>query len=185
MSDLLDMKMMLLLQSEKVMYISKILSCAVIITLLSIIFDKDKTSNFFVWASLTAFSTLQFSRQSKVNFNQIIGNVIGSVIGIVIWAFMTHVSAHLYYINLEYWFLILGIFVTTLLCIMLNHSEYCGIALSSFLIVTIYDVAHHTIEGALSRIFFCIIGCLIAYLVDLISRKLEQKFHIIIGEEEP
>jgi uncharacterized protein YacL len=131
MSDLLDMKMMLL-QSEKVMYISKILSCAGIITLLSIIFDKDKTSNFFVWASLTAFSTLQFSRQSKVNFNQIIGNVIGSVIGIVIWAFMTHVSAHLYYINLEYWFLILGIFVTTLLCIMLNHSEYCGIALSSF-----------------------------------------------------
>ncbi len=179
------MKFKQFLQSEKVLYIGKILSCAVVITLLSIIFDKDKTTNFFVWASLTAFSTLQFSRKTKVNFNQIMGNMIGSVIGMIIWMLMSSVSAHLYYINLEYWFLILGIFVTTLLCIMLNHSEYCGIALSSFLIVTIYDVAHHTIEGALSRIFFCIIGCLIAYLVDLISRKLEQKFHIIIGEEEP
>ncbi|WP_111896206.1 FUSC family protein [Acinetobacter sp. MB5] len=179
------MKFKLFLQSEKVLYISKILSCAVVITLLSIIFDKDKTTNFFVWASLTAFSTLQFSRKAKVNFNQIMGNIIGSVIGIIIWMLMSSVSAHLYYINLEYWFLILGIFVTTLLCIMLKHSEYCGIALSSFLIVTIYDVAHHTIEGALSRILFCIIGCFIAYMVDLISRKLEQKFHIMIYEEKP
>ena len=162
------------LLSEKVMYISKILTCAVIITLLSIVFDKDKTTNFFVWASLTAFSTLQFSRNSKVNFNQMMGNVIGSVIGIMIWVIMTHVSAHLYYINLEYWFLIFGIFLTTLICILLKHSEYCGIALSSFLIVTIYDVAHHTIQGALSRIVFCAIGCMIAYIIDLISRQLEQ-----------
>ena len=144
------MKFKQFLQSEKVLYIGKILSCAVVITLLSIIFDKDKTTNFFVWASLTAFSTLQFSRKTKVNFNQIMGNMIGSVIGIIIWMLMSSVSAHLYYINLEYWFLILGIFVTTLLCIMLKHSEYCGIALSSFLIVTIYDVAHHTIEGAVT-----------------------------------
>lgn len=162
-------------QFEKALYITKILSCALLITVLSITFDKDKTTNLFIWASLTAFSTLQFSRTSKVNFNQVIGNLIGSTMGIVIWIIMANVSSHLYYINLEYWFLILGIFATTVLCILSNHSEYCGIALASFLIVTMYDVAHHSIEGALLRIVFCILGCLIAFLVDFTLRQCEPK----------
>ena len=70
-----------------------------------------------------------------------------------------------------YQFLILGIFLTTLICIIVRHTEYCGIALASFLIVTIYDVAHQTIEGALFRIVFCAAGCFIAYLVDIVVRR--------------
>ena len=36
-------------------YVIKILSCAVLIVVLALIFDKDKDTNFFLWASLTAF----------------------------------------------------------------------------------------------------------------------------------
>ncbi|MCU4415027.1 FUSC family protein [Acinetobacter sp. WU_MDCI_Axc73] len=158
--------------SQQIQYIVKILSCAVIITLISIIIDRDKTSNFFLWASLTAFFTLQFDQTNKVNFNQITGNIIGSVVGIAIWFLISGASHYVSYINLEYYFLILGIFITTLICIILKHGEYCGIALASFLIVTVYDVSHHTIEGALFRIIFCVTGCLIAYIIDLIVSQL-------------
>ncbi|WP_289845100.1 hypothetical protein [Acinetobacter ursingii] len=37
--------------------------------------------------------------------------------------------------------------------------------------MTIYDVAHQTIEGALFRIVFCAAGCFIAYLVDIAVRR--------------
>ncbi|WP_343598194.1 FUSC family protein [Acinetobacter sp.] len=165
-----------LFELEKIIYISKILCCAAIITLLSILFDKNKDTNFFLWANLTAFFSLQASSQQRVNFNQISGNLIGSVVGIAIWLMMSKVESHLYYINLEYWFLILGILLSTISCIIIKHVEYTGIALSSFLIVTVYDVSHHTIEGALLRILFCIVGCVIAYFIDLMACHLQQKW---------
>ena len=164
------------LEIEKIIYISKILCCAALITLLSIIFDKDKTTSFFLWANMTAFFSLQASSQQRVNFTQITGNLIGSVVGIVIWLLMSKVESHVYYINLEYWFLILGILLTAVGCIAMKHIEYTGIALSSFLIVTIYDVSHHTIEGAFLQILFCIVGCAIAYLVDLTAFYFQQKW---------
>lgn len=142
--------------------------------LISIVFDKDKTSNFFLWATLTAFFTLQADRKTRVNFNQVTGNIIGSTVGIIIWFAISEASHYVAYINLEYWFLLLGIFITVLVCILLKHTEYCGIALSSFMIVTIYDVSHHNIEGAVLRILFCIMGCMIAYGVDFILRKCVQ-----------
>ncbi|MCH4248418.1 MAG: FUSC family protein [Acinetobacter populi] len=165
-----------ILKSEKILYTIKILSCAGLIALLAITFDKDKNTNFFLWASLTAFFTVQYDSKNKVNFNQVTGNVIGSIVGIAIWLLIANISHHKgYYINLEYWFLILGILLTTLCCILMNHAEYCGIALASFLIVTIYDVSHHSIEGALMRIVFCIVGCLIAYVVDIVARNFWTK----------
>ncbi|MEL4296863.1 FUSC family protein [Acinetobacter ursingii] len=157
--------------SAQIQYIIKILTCTIIISIISITFDKDKTSNFFLWATLTSFFTLQADQNIKVNFNQITGNIIGSIVGILIWFLIFSASHYVAYINLEYWFLILGIFLTTLICIIVRHTEYCGIALASFLIVTIYDVAHQTIEGTLFRIVFCAAGCFIAYLVDIAVRR--------------
>lgn len=156
---------------EKIIYIGKILCCATIVVLLSIIFDKDHISNFFLWASLTAFSSIQSDLNNPVNFNQITGNLIGSSLGVITWFLLYHLSIHYtLYINAEYIFLVIGILVTTIICIVLEHAEYCGIALAGFLIVTVYDVSHHTIEGALFRILYCATGCFIAYLVDLASR---------------
>ncbi|WP_228198742.1 MULTISPECIES: hypothetical protein [Acinetobacter] len=65
-------------------YVVKILSCAIIMVLLALIFDKDKDTNFFLWGSLTAFFTLQYDLKQKINFNQVTGNFIGSVVGIII-----------------------------------------------------------------------------------------------------
>lgn len=162
------------------LYILKILSCAVAIALLAIIFDKDKDTNFFLWASLTAFFTIQFDLDKKINFNQLSGNFIGSMVGILIWLAMSKAYfIHMYYINLEYLFLVIGIFITTTVCVLSKATEYTGIALSSFLIVTVYDVDHHTIDGALLRILYCFIGCIVAYTIEnlslkLLNRKLSQ-----------
>ena len=157
-------------------YILKILSCAVCIALLAIIFDKDKDTNFFLWASLTAFFTIQFDLNKKINFSQVSGNFIGSFVGILIWFAMSKATfIHLYYINLEYLFLVIGIFITTSICVFSKASEYTGIALSSFLIVTVYDVNHHTIDGALLRIAYCLIGCFVAYAIETLSLKLLSK----------
>ncbi len=155
------------------LYILKILSCAICIAVLAIIFDKDKDTNFFLWASLTAFFTIQFDLDKKINFNQVIGNFIGSLVGILIWLAMSKASfIHMYYINLEYLFLVIGILITTSICVLSKASEYTGIALSSFLIVTVYDVDHHTIDGAILRIIYCLIGCLIAYAIEKLSLKI-------------
>ncbi|ENV35256.1 aromatic acid exporter family protein [Acinetobacter gerneri] len=160
------------------LYIFKILSCAIIIVILALLFDSNKDTNFFLWASLTAFFTIQFDLDKKINFNQVTGNFIGSVIGILIWIAMDRTPfIHTYNINLEYFFLILGILITTSFCVLLKATEYVGIALSSFLIVTVYDVGHHSIDGALLRISYCFIGCLVAYLVEyfylLVSKKIK------------
>lgn len=161
---------------EKTVYISKILACAMIIMLIAISFDNNRSTNLFLWSSLTAFFTIQFGHKNKVNFNQISGNMIGATVGIIIWLLMHHFIHHAIDLHLEYWFLVLGILLTTLICIISEHAEYCGIALSSFLIVTVYDINFHTIEGALFRILYCVIGCLTAYIVDLLSRKMIQLF---------
>jgi hypothetical protein len=148
-------------------YVIKILCCAIITVLLAVIFDKDKDTNFFLWASLTAFFTLQYDSNLKINFSQVTGNFIGSAVGIFIWYAMSKASfLHLYYINLEYLFLVLGIVLTTIICVSFKAAKYTGIALSSFLIVTVYDVGHHTIDGALLRIAYCLTGCLTAYAVE-------------------
>lgn len=159
------------------LYIFKILSCAIIVMLFALCFDSNKDTNFFLWASLTAFLTLQTDLNKKLNFNQFIGNFIGSAVGILIWLAMNHSSfIHSYSINLEYLFLILGIFITTITCILFRSSTYTGIALSSFLIVTIYDVGHRTIDGALLRIAYCFMGCIVAYMVEHLSTFLFQKY---------
>jgi len=161
------------------LYIFKILSCAICIALLAIIFDSNKDTNFFLWASLTAFFTIQLDLNKKLNFHQVIGNFIGSVVGILIWISMDRSSfIHTYSINLEYLFLVIGILITTSICVLFKASEYTGIALSSFLIVTIYDVNHHTIDGALLRIGYCLIGCLIAYLIENICSKILRKTNL-------
>ncbi|WP_269915474.1 FUSC family protein [Acinetobacter sp. HY1485] len=170
---------MQLARFEKIIYISKILCCGLIITCISIFFNKDQISNFFLWGSLTAFSSIQSDLKNKVNFNQIIGNLIGSVLGVLTWLILYKISFHYpMYINIEYLFLVIGILVTTTLCVLLKHAEYCGIALAGFLIVTVYDVSHHTIEGALFRVFYCATGCLIAYCVDNSIRFLLKKKNI-------
>lgn len=162
---------------EKILYITKILLCASVITALSIIFDQNNISNFFLWGSLTAFSSIQFNSKNKINFNQVTGNLIGSIIGVITWYILYRLSLHYpLYINIEYLFLVLGILVTTIICVVLQHAEYCGIALAGFLIVTLYDVSHHTIEGALFRIFYCASGCLIAYIIDHFIRYCVYKF---------
>ncbi len=86
--------------SAQIQYIIKILTCTVIISIISIIFDKDKTSNFFLWATLTSFFTLQADQNIKVNFNQITGNIIGSIVGILIWFLIFSASHYVAYINL-------------------------------------------------------------------------------------
>lgn len=159
------------------LYIFKVLSCAIIIVILALLFDSNKDTNFFLWASLTAFFTLQIDLDKKINFNQVTGNFIGSMIGILIWIAMDKISfIHTYSINLEYFFLILGVLITTTFCILFRASEYTGIALSSFLIVTVYDVGHHTIDGALLRILYCFIGCIVAYSVEFFSRYWAYRF---------
>lgn len=159
------------------LYIFKILGCAILIMILALLFDKNKDTNFFLWASLTAFFTLQFDIKKSINFNQFTGNVIGSVIGILIWLGMSNSSfLNSYSISLEYLFLVLGIFLTTLICMCFKAIEYTGIALSSFLIVTVYDVGHHTIDGALLRILFCFIGCIVAYIVEHSSAWIFQHY---------
>lgn len=159
------------------LYIFKILACAVIIVLLALCFDSNKDTNFFLWASLTAFLTLQIDLNKKLNLTQLIGNFIGSAVGILIWLAMDHSSfIHSYNVNLEYLFLILGIFITTTICVLFKSSTYTGIALSSFLIVTIYDVGHRTIDGALLRIAYCFIGCIIAYLIEYLSTLLFKRY---------
>lgn len=158
------------------LYTFKILSCAICIVILALCFDSNKDTNFFLWASLTAFLSLQIDLDKKMNFNQLIGNFIGSAVGILIWLAMDHSAfIHSYSINLEYLFLIIGIFITTTVCILFKASTYIGIALSSFLIVTIYDVGHHTIDGALLRIGYCFIGCLVAYIIENCSLWLIRK----------
>lgn len=164
-------------QKAKILYILKILACALIVTLLAICIDKDHVSNFFLWSSLTAFFTIQYDANSPVNFNQVTGNLIGSSIGVIIWLLVSQFSKEHTYINIEYLLLIVGILLTTITCILLKHAEYCGIALSGLLIVTVYDVSHNTFHGALLRILFCAIGCLIAYIVDKLSHKI-LKNHI-------
>jgi hypothetical protein len=152
------------------LYLFKILGCAVIIVILALCFDSNKDTNFFLWASLTAFLTIQMDSGKKINFNQLIGNFIGSAVGILIWLAMDHSAfIHSYSVNLEYFFLVTGIFMTSLVCILFREGAYTGIALSSFLIVTIYDVGHRTIDGALLRIVYCFIGCIIAYLIEKLS----------------
>ncbi len=157
-------------------YVVKILCCAIIMVLLALIFDKDKDTNFFLWGSLTAFFTLQYDFRQKINFNQVTGNFIGSVVGIIIWIAMSKASfLHLYSVNLEYLFLVIGITLTTIICVSCKASQFTGIALSSFLIVTVYDVGHHTIDGALLRIAYCLIGCLVAFLIEKISLAILSK----------
>lgn len=151
-------------------YVIKILICAIIITLLSITFNQDQVSPLFLWGSLTAFFTIQPDIDHKVNFSQITGNLIGSGIGVLIWLFISHFSQHPHGITVDYLILILGILLTTMSCILCHHSEYCGIALSGFLIVTLYDVTHNTFEGALWRILCCLLGCGIAYFTDFLVR---------------
>lgn len=159
------------------LYIFKILTCAVVIVVLALCFDSNKDTNFFLWASLTAFLTLQSDFNKKLNLNQLVGNLIGSAVGILIWLAMDHSAfIHSYSINLEYLFLILGIFLTTTVCVLFKSSTYTGIALSSFLIVTIYDVGHRTIDGALLRIAYCFIGCMVAYLIENLSVLLLKKY---------
>ncbi len=159
------------------LYIFKILCCAIIIVILALLFDRNKDTNFFLWASLTAFFTLQIDLDKKINFNQVTGNFIGSMIGILIWIVMDRTPfIHTFSINLEYFFLILGILITTTFCILFRATEYTGIALSSFLIVTVYDVGHHTIDGALLRIAYCFVGCLVAYSVEYFSRYCANRF---------
>ncbi|CAB1208449.1 FUSC family protein [Acinetobacter bouvetii] len=157
------------------LYVVKILSCAVAIVVLALIFDKDKDTNFFLWASLTAFFTIQHDLNQKINFNQVTGNFIGSLVGILIWLGMAQASfLHMYYINLEYLFFVLGIFLTTLICVSCRATQYTGIALSSFMIVSVYDFGHHTIDGALLRIVYCLVGCLIAYAVEYCCQRFIQ-----------
>ncbi len=157
-------------------YVIKILACALIMVTLALIFDKDKDTNFFLWGALTAFFTLQYDLNQKINFNQVTGNFIGSAVGILIWIAMHHASfLHLYYVNLEYLFLVLGIVLTTVICVSFKAAPFTGIALSSFLIVTVYDVGHHTIDGALLRIVYCLIGCLTAYAVESSAARLIKK----------
>lgn len=167
-------------QLEKIVYVSKILCCGLIISLMSAFLTKNEISNFFLWGSLTAFSSIPFDLRNKVNFNQITGNLIGCVLGILTWLFLHRFPPDTFnYINIEYCFLVLGIFITTLVCVLLKHAEYCGIALAGFVVVTVYDVSHHTIEGALFRIFYCAAGCLIAYIIDVISRYLLSKKNLL------
>lgn len=154
----------------KIVYVIKILLCAILITVLSICFNQDQVSHLFLWGSLTAFLSIQADINRKVNFSQVIGNLIGSSIGVCIWLLISHFSKQHSYINVEYWLLILGIVLTTTTCILLKHAEYCGIALSGLLIVTVYDVTHNTFEGALWRILFCVVGCLVAYITDAVVR---------------
>ena len=85
--------------SAQIQYIIKILTCTIIISIISITFDKDKTSNFFLWATLTSFFTLQADQNIKVNFNQITGNIIGSIVGILIWFLMVAMSASVNFIS--------------------------------------------------------------------------------------
>ncbi len=159
------------------LYIFKILACAVCIVFLALCFDSNKDTNFFLWASLTAFLTLQMDLNKKLNFNQLIGNLIGSSVGILIWLAMDHSPfIHSFSVNLEYLFLIIGIFITTTICILFKASSYTGIALSSFLIVTVYDVGHHSIDGALLRIGYCFIGCLIAFTVENLTSRILSKY---------
>ncbi|WP_374665469.1 FUSC family protein [Acinetobacter sp.] len=161
-------------------YVIKILCCAVLAVLLAVVFDKDKDTNFFLWASLTAFFTLQHDLNQKINFSQVTGNFIGSAVGILIWVSMSKASfLHLYYINLEYLFLVLGIVLTAIICVSFKAAKYTGIALSSFLIVTVYDVGHHTIDGALLRIAYCLTGCFIAYAVEYSSLYFIQKYRTL------
>ncbi len=54
------------------LYIFKILACAVIIVLLALCFDSNKDTNFFLWASLTAFLTLQIDLNKKLYLTQLI-----------------------------------------------------------------------------------------------------------------
>lgn len=148
-------------------YVFKIICCAVIIVILALLFDRNKDTNFFLWASLTACFTIQSDQNKAVNFNQFTGNLIGSIIGIVIWIAMSNSPfLHSYSISLEYAFLVLGIFLTATTCILFKKVQYTGMALTSFLIVTIYDVGHHSINGALLRIAYCFVGCLVAYAVE-------------------
>ncbi len=157
-------------------YVIKILSCAVLIVVLALIFDKDKDTNFFLWASLTAFFTIQHDLSQKINYSQVTGNFIGSIVGILIWLGMTKSSfLHMYYINLEYLFFILGIFLTTLICVSCRAAQYAGIALSSFMIVSVYDFGHHTLDGALLRIVYCLVGCITVYGVEYICQRILQK----------
>lgn len=95
----------------------------------------------------------------------------------MIWVAMAKASfLHLYYINLEYLFLVLGILLTTIICVSFKAAKYTGIALSSFLIVIVYDVGHHSIDGALLRIAYCRAGCLTAYAVEYSSLYLMKKY---------
>ena len=162
---------------KNTLYIFKILSCSMCIVVLALLFDKNKDTNFFLWASMTACFTMQFDYKKTINFSQFTGNFIGSVIGIIIWIAMSSSSfLHSYSISLEYLFLVLGIFLTTLICLVLKAVQYIGVALSSFLIVTIYDVGHHSIDGALLRIFYCFIGCIVAYVVEHSANFLLHKY---------
>ncbi|MBF7689086.1 aromatic acid exporter family protein [Acinetobacter rathckeae] len=154
----------------KIVYVIKILLCAITITVLSICFNQNQVSHLFLWGSLTAFFSIQADIKLKVNFNQVTGNLIGSSIGVGTWLLVSHFSKQQSYINIEYWLLILGIVLTTTTCILLKHAEYCGIALSGLLIVTVYDVTHNTFEGALWRILFCVVGCIVAYTIDAFVR---------------
>lgn len=155
---------------EKILYIIKITLCALIVASLSILFDQAQISNFFLWSSLTAFLTIQSDLSCKVNFNQIIGNLIGSSVGIFAWLIISKLSIDHTLIYAEYGLILIGIVLTTTVCVLLNHIDYCGIALSGLLIVTVYDVSHNTFEGALFRVFYCLLGALIAYGVDSASR---------------
>ncbi|MBF7683758.1 FUSC family protein [Acinetobacter sp. B5B] len=157
-------------QFAKIVYVIKILLCAIMITILSICFNQDHVSHLFLWGSLTAFLTIQADIDRKVNFSQVTGNLIGSSIGVCIWWLTSYLTKQHSFINIEYWLLILGIVLTTTTCILLKHAEYCGIALSGLLIVTVYDVTHNTFEGALWRILFCVVGCVIAYITDTVVR---------------
>lgn len=157
---------------DKLIYVVKMTLCALIVTALSIAFDQSQVSNFFLWSSLTAFFTIQADIQSKVNFNQITGNLIGSSIGIFAWVIISKLSMHHTLIYAEYWLILMGIICRTIICVVLNHIEYCGIALSGLLIVTVYDVSHNTFEGALLRVLYCLFGCIIAYCVDAMSRRI-------------
>lgn len=162
---------------KNTLYIFKILGCSVLIVILALLFDKNKDTNFFLWASLTACFTMQFDYKKSINFTQFTGNFIGSVIGIIIWIGMSSSSfLHSYSISLEYLFLVIGIFLTSIICLCFKAVQYTGIALSSFLIVTVYDVGHHTIDGALLRIFYCFIGCVVAYVVEHSCTFFFQKY---------
>ncbi|URD45393.1 FUSC family protein (plasmid) [Pseudomonas sp. BYT-5] len=131
--------------------------------------------DYLLWMIIAFFFSCRYDLSAKQQYNQAKGNVIGSIFGLLFWLLGSK-AAPLHTESTPLLLLIfIGVACVTLTCLTISLIEVIGTALTCFFVVMLYEHMHSSFEGALMRMVFCLLGCLMSLTLEAIEVKVRQR----------